>query len=209
MELNKQLLKTKGIYYWECACNVFLAIVWLKFSYVFALNFFETPRLSSVFIALKNTLLAIFYITRRLPKKVSFSFYPWLVAICGTCAPFLFRPTGTEDIFVAQLLQIAGFLIGLHGHLALNRSFGIVPANRGIMNGGPYQYVRHPIYASYILVQGGYVLNQFSSHNLIVFLAGTIFNVLRILQEERLLSEDEKYEEYASKTPWCMIPYLF
>jgi protein-S-isoprenylcysteine O-methyltransferase Ste14 len=209
MKFDKQLLKTKGIYYWECACNAFLAIIWLRFSYIFAVSFLEAPRLSTVLIGFKNTILAVFYITRRLPKKVTFSFYPWLVAVCGTCAPFLFRPTGTEDFFIAQLMQIVGLLIGLHAHLALNRSFGIVPANRGIMNGGPYQYVRHPIYASYILWQGGYVLNQFSSRNLCVFLAGTILNILRILEEERLLCQDESYQEYASKTRWRMIPSLF
>ena len=36
------------------------------------------------------------------------------------------------------------------GKVVLGRSFGLVPANRGIVARGPYLLVRHPIYAGYL-----------------------------------------------------------
>lgn len=209
--LDKERFKIKIVYYWECACNVFVAILWIKFLYVYSWGFVAAPRLSSFLLAFKNSLLAIFYLTRRCPKTVTFSFYPWLVAVCGTCAPFLLRPTGAdfEDYFVYQLIMLIGHLIGLHAHLALNRSFGIVPANRGIVSSGPYKYIRHPIYTGYLITSTGYILNQPSELNLYVYLICAVLNMLRILEEEKLLLKDEQYREFAAKTRWRMLPYIF
>jgi protein-S-isoprenylcysteine O-methyltransferase Ste14 len=35
---------------------------------------------------------------------------------------------------------------------ALGRSFGFVAADRGLRASGPYAMVRHPVYASYLLI---------------------------------------------------------
>jgi protein-S-isoprenylcysteine O-methyltransferase Ste14 len=37
------------------------------------------------------------------------------------------------------------------GKVALGRSFGIAPANRGVGRPRPYGFVRHPIYSGYIV----------------------------------------------------------
>ena len=37
------------------------------------------------------------------------------------------------------------------GKLTLGRSFGLMPANRGVVSSGIYRFVRHPIYAGYLI----------------------------------------------------------
>ena len=40
--------------------------------------------------------------------------------------------------------------------MALGRSFGVAPANRGIVVRGPYSFVRHPIYTGYLITHTGF-----------------------------------------------------
>ena len=93
--------------------------------------------------------------------------------------------------------------------LSLNRSFGIVPANRGIKTGGLYRLVRHPLYLSYVVHQIGYVLNNWSEYNICVFVGATLFQVLRIYREEQFLISDPAYRAYMSRTRSRLIPGLF
>ena len=51
---------------------------------------------------------------------------------------------------LTALISTVGLLFVIAGKITLGRSFGIVPANRGVV-AGPYTLVRHPIYAGYLL----------------------------------------------------------
>ena len=48
-------------------------------------------------------------------------------------------------------LSAVGLCLVIAGKLALGRSFGLVPANRGVVASGPYLLVRHPIYSGYLI----------------------------------------------------------
>jgi protein-S-isoprenylcysteine O-methyltransferase Ste14 len=74
-------------------------------------------------------------------------------------------------------LQLAGLLAAITSLAALGRSFGFVAADRGLKTRGPYGVVRHPLYASYLLIQGGYVLQSLSVPNALVFAFTTACNV--------------------------------
>jgi protein-S-isoprenylcysteine O-methyltransferase Ste14 len=52
---------------------------------------------------------------------------------------------------------------------ALGRSFGFVTADRGVKTRGPHALVRHPVYASCLLIQSGYVMQAVSLRNIAVF----------------------------------------
>jgi protein-S-isoprenylcysteine O-methyltransferase Ste14 len=71
---------------------------------------------------------------------------------------------------------------------------------------GPYTVVRHPMYASYLLLQSGYLLQSFSLRNTAVLLFGSFCNVGRALAEERLLATNKDYLAYRSQVRWRMIP---
>jgi protein-S-isoprenylcysteine O-methyltransferase Ste14 len=93
--------------------------------------------------------------------------------------------------------------------LILRRSFGITPANRGVKITGAYRFVRHPMYAGYLLVHIGVLVVMFSPYNLAVYAIGWTAQILRLLAEERLLGEDPAYRDYMAQVRWRLIPGIF
>ena len=88
-------------------------------------------------------------------------------------------------------------------HLAAN------PTEGGLVTGGPYRYIRHPIYAAFCLFTSAGVAAHWSwSAGLC---GGLVLGsaVLRIFCEESLVAA--RYPEYAlySVTTWRMIPYVY
>ena len=103
---------------------------------------------------------------------------------------------------------------GGHAHqagakLALARSFGIAPANRGIKVSGPYRLMRHPMYAGYLVVHIGVLLMMPLPMNLVIYAIGWSAQVRRILAEEVLLRHDAAYRAYMAEVTWRLIPGLF
>ena len=92
---------------------------------------------------------------------------------------------------------------------ALNRSFGLLPALRGVKTGGLYGWVRHPLYAAYVIIFIGYLINNQSLANVAVILFGITFLVIRIHYEEDLLTQQADYAHYVNKTRWRLIPSVW
>ena len=92
--------------------------------------------------------------------------------------------------------------------LSLRRSFGIVPANRGIRTRGLYNLVRHPLYASELLVVLGIALVNPSAWNLGLFVCACVLQGLRAAAEERFLSVDPAYREYCARVKYRLIPIV-
>jgi protein-S-isoprenylcysteine O-methyltransferase Ste14 len=90
--------------------------------------------------------------------------------------------------------------------LTFGRSFGFVAADRGLVKEGPYAMVRHPIYASYLLLQFGYVLQSISLRNALVMVFASGCNVGRAIVEDRLLATNEEYSSYRSRVRWKLVP---
>ena len=74
------------------------------------------------------------------------------------------------------------------------------------MTRGPYGVVRHPIYASYLLLQSGYLLQSLSVRNALVMLLASGCNVGRARAEERLLASSEQYGAYRTLVRWRLVP---
>jgi protein-S-isoprenylcysteine O-methyltransferase Ste14 len=74
---------------------------------------------------------------------------------------------------------------------------------------GPYAVVRHPVYASYLLIQSGYLLQSISLRNILVMVLASGCNVGRALMEERLLTGSSAYEVYRHRVRWRLIPGLW
>lgn len=194
---------------WELTTNIVVASFFFYFVFMFANVFVSTMRISALLILIKVSLDTTFYLCRKLPQKVSFSFFSWLAAFAGTLTPLLLRPNGNHEFLIGNVVQCTGLFLQIFAILSLNRSFGIVPANRGIKKRGMYRFVRHPLYLTYTVSLIGFVVNNFNFNNTIILFAATIFQILRIFREEEFLMQDTDYKKYAKKTKWRMIPFIF
>ena len=195
---------------WEITVNIVLALMFLRFAVQQGQSVLESWRISTMLLLAKVSTDVIFYLIRKIPSGVSISLYDWTVGIVGTYAIVLFRAEDMgDDLLIGQLLQFGGIGLQVVAMLSLNRSIGIVAANRGIKTGGLYRFVRHPLYLSYVIAFLGYVINHPTSWNIGVYSAAVALWVLRLLAEERFLLKDPEYVEFAGRVRWRLIPGLF
>ncbi|TMJ19383.1 MAG: isoprenylcysteine carboxylmethyltransferase family protein [Alphaproteobacteria bacterium] len=165
----------------------------------------------NMLILVSETLTALLVLVRR-PGPMATSFYAWAIAILGTCAPLLVLPTSNESglpVAVAAGLMVAGLMFSLAAKGFLRRSFGIVAASRGVRRGGPYRLVRHPMYAGYIVTQIGFLLINPSLWNAAVYALSWTMQVMRIGEEEKILSRDAAYRDYQADVRYRLIPGLY
>ena len=156
--------------------------------------------------------VVIAYLVRRPARAVSQRLGDWLLALGGTFGGVLFRPDGAHPhwgLDAGLWFQLLGLAIAVTSFLALGRSFGFAAADRGLVTRGPYAIVRHPIYASYVLLQFGYLLQSISVRNVLVMLFASGCNIGRVLVEERLRSTSEEYASYCRRVRWRLVPGVF
>lgn len=170
----------------------------------------STYRISSLLIVILETLAIFLLLFRTRAKDISFDPYDWAISFAGFLLPTLFRPTlsGQDSIFYSAL-QFVGLFITITGILTLNKSFGLVPANRGLKMNDIYRLVRHPLYLGYLVCAAAYTIQNISYFNIAIFSGFALLQILRIISEERLLSNDALYQEYKKKTSWRMIPFIW
>ena len=113
---------------------------------------------------------------------------------------------------LAISVQVLAFVLFIWARITFGRrSYHLVadPTEGGLVTGGPYRYIRHPIYAAFCLFTSAGAVPHWSwSAGLC---AGLVLGsaVLRISCEETLVAA--RYPEYAqySVTTWRMIPYVY
>ncbi len=167
-------------------------------------------RLTEILLITQGSLLAFFFIFRQRPKATSWHFGDVITSLLGTFAPFLFIPTdAVEPKIVGIILQMIGSSLCVLSLVSLNRSWGVLPAVRIIKVNGMYQLVRHPVYASYLIFNTGYLINHPSFYNICVGVFCFLSQILRIYSEERFLVSDPLYKNYQQKVRWRLIPFIF
>jgi protein-S-isoprenylcysteine O-methyltransferase Ste14 len=134
--------------------------------------------------------------------------YPLIIALIGTGMGLLVIPEGAQLIpeWVSTMLMFTGATIALMAKLFLGRSFGIVPANRGVKDHGVYRWVRHPMYAGYMLNQLSFLLVYFSPYNVAIYAGAWLAFWLRAVEEEKFLEQDQAYRDYRGRVRYRLIP---
>jgi protein-S-isoprenylcysteine O-methyltransferase Ste14 len=156
--------------------------------------------------------VVVAYLIRRPARAVSRRTQDWLLAFGGTFGGVLFRPDGAHPpwgLTAGLWVQLFGLAICVTSFLALGRSFGFVAADRGLIRRGPYAIVRHPIYASYLFLQAGYVLQSVSIRNALVMVFASGCNVGRAIAEDRMLATNDLYEDYRTQVRWRLLPGIW
>jgi protein-S-isoprenylcysteine O-methyltransferase Ste14 len=174
--------------------------------------YLQTHRPLGALLVVEQMWVVVAYLIRRPARTVSRRWGDWALAFGGTFGGVLFRPVGAHPqwgVTTGLVLQVVGLTICVASFLALGRSFGFVAADRGLVRRGPYAVVRHPIYASYLLLQLGYVLQSISLRNIVVMLLASGCNVGRAVVEERVLATNDDYCTYRNKVRWRLIPRVW
>lgn len=162
-------------------------------------------------ILLPEGLVVLFMLLRRRPQAVSTRPWDWFVALAGTAGPMLVTPGGhpiaTPAVSVGVILT--GLVLSVWGKLTLRRSFGLAAANRGVVDTGAYGFVRHPIYAGYVISYVGFLLANLSARNLVIYAVAIALQVIRINAEEAVLGSDPRYAAFMSRVRWRLAPGLY
>jgi protein-S-isoprenylcysteine O-methyltransferase Ste14 len=193
-------------------CTSIFSMLWAAFFATNLRRWGPTGRPVGLATMELELVVAILYLVRRQPIAVSRSPLAWVAAAAGGFGMLLARPAydpigGLEPLYVA--LQFAGMVVALLTLLKLGRSFGIVAANRGLTTTGPYGIVRHPLYLGYVATMTGYLFENPSPPNLLVFGAVGVAQVVRIGQEERCLDADPDYRAYRQRVRFRLLPYVY
>ena len=171
--------------------------------------YLQSHRLIGAAFFVEQMWVVVAYLIRRPARTASRRLGDWLLAFGGTFAGVLFRPDGAHPqwgLTMGLTVQLVGLAICVTSFLALGRSFGFVAADRGLVRRGPYAIVRHPIYASYVLLQFGYLLQSISLRNALVMLVASGCNVGRAVAEDRVLATNKDYDAYRRRVRWRLLP---
>jgi protein-S-isoprenylcysteine O-methyltransferase Ste14 len=90
--------------------------------------------------------------------------------------------------------------------VTLGKQFGVRPALRGLVTGGPYRLVRHPLYLSYVIAAIGFNLQVWNLATLLLVLLSWAAMVYRIVSEERVLARDATWPSYVASVRYRLIP---
>jgi protein-S-isoprenylcysteine O-methyltransferase Ste14 len=193
----------------DLAERLFVALLAIPFAVAFSLAVSDHPQYAH---GATSEMLQVILVLIRRPGQVAATPYAFFIAIMGMALPLFIRPAGGVALAPGALtaaIMSGGLLLNIVAKLFLNRSFGIVAANRGVKRGGPYRLVRHPMYAGYIVSEFGFLLASFTWFNLAIYGTAWLFQLLRIQEEERWLMKDELYRNFAATTRWRLVPGLY
>jgi protein-S-isoprenylcysteine O-methyltransferase Ste14 len=173
-------------------------------------NYVATQKLSSLFYLVFEITIILFLLVRKIPREVSNNFEDWLYAVSGTLSSLLFRPLeNPHESNVLVAMQLVGMFVSYAGLVSLNKSLGIVPANRGIKQGGIFKYIRHPLYAGYIITYFAFCLQNPTTYNALILAIFVGLTLSRIKREERFLLQDASYAAYTQKVKWRILPLVW
>jgi protein-S-isoprenylcysteine O-methyltransferase Ste14 len=176
-------------------------------------DFLRTGHVTGLLLLVGESLVVVLTILRRPATTVDRSAIAAVVTTVALAGPALLRAAdGQTPLASDQLTAVVsgiGLVLVVMGKMTLGRSFGIVPANRGVVVRGPYSFVRHPIYTGYLITHASFVVAHPTPWNLSVILIADVALILRALMEERVLSGDAAYQQYCRRVAWHLVPGVF
>jgi protein-S-isoprenylcysteine O-methyltransferase Ste14 len=191
------------------------AVVVLVFGH-FAFVMLTTPSgpagLLSLVLLVSESLPVFLILTRRQSTAHSEKAGDWFLSLTGTILPLLAVPVAGGALVSPGLcgaIMLVGLYVQISAKVILGRSFGLIPANRGIKVAGPYRIVRHPMYAGYTILHMGFLLGFPSFWNIVLYSTELTIQLARLLREELLLNEDQNYRAYAARVRYRLIPLIF
>ena len=195
----------------EFAARAFISSLFVVLAMRIGAEFLRTGHVTGLLLLVSEILVVVLTAVRRPAAIIDRSWRTRLVAAASIVGIPLIRPVGdalVPDVYTA-VLSGAGLLIIIAGKATLGRSFGLMPAHRGLVSTGIYGWVRHPIYAGYILTHVAFLIAHPAMWNVVLLVASDLSLLLRACYEERTLARDEAYVEYMHRVRWRVAPGIF
>ncbi len=161
----------------------------------------------SLLLAAQAGLVLVLLMTREVAGKDASM--GWRVLAWGSALlPLTLMGGGRPliPIWASGLAASLGLAFSLWALWTLRRSFGIAPADRGLIMGGPYRIMRHPAYAGELMSVVAFVLGSFLIVNTVILFVLIVTLILRMFQEERVI---QGYSDYAGDVRWRLVPGLW
>ncbi len=124
-------------------------------------DFLRTQRITGLLLLVSESLVVVLTVMRRRALLVDTSAAALAITAIALVGPPLLRTGNAPGLLpdaLTALISGAAICLVIAGKITLGRSFGIVPANRGVVDKGPYLLVRHPIYAGYLVSHLAFVM---------------------------------------------------
>jgi protein-S-isoprenylcysteine O-methyltransferase Ste14 len=187
--------------------GLFLALAWRLGS-----DFVQTGRLTDLLLLVGESLVVVLTSLRRYATAVDRRAIVRAVTAASLASPFLIRPGppgGLISESASAGVAAIGLLMIIAGKLSLGYSFGFLPAHRGLVQGGLYRFVRHPIYVGYLLTHGPFLLSHPTIWNAVVIAVGDAALIARACYEEQTLARDPAYGRYCQRVRWRLVPGVY
>jgi protein-S-isoprenylcysteine O-methyltransferase Ste14 len=175
-------------------------------------NFLETGHVTGLLLLTSESLVVVLTLLRRRTGLVDRSAAGVVMTAMSMTGPYMVRAGSVAPLLsdsVTASVSMLGLLLVIVGKVSLGRSFGIAPANRGVVMSGPYLLVRHPIYAGYLVTHVAFLVSQPGTWNIAVLGLADAALVARALIEERVLRADADYQSYCQRVGWHFVPGVF
>jgi protein-S-isoprenylcysteine O-methyltransferase Ste14 len=169
-------------------------------------------NLDAALLVISESLGVFLILTRRFATTISTHPLDWALSLIAVNAPLLAAPAAASTFIPSQIattVMFAGMIIQISAKAALWRSYGLIPANRGVKISGPYRFVRHPMYAGYTLTHIGFLLGFPSLQNSLLFFTVFLIEIARLMREELILNRDPLYRDFATRVHCRLIPGVF
>lgn len=154
-------------------------------------------------------IMAVMCFARFVPRSATVNLGTLIASGAMLLLPCFMRPMNPSTgamLTTGLLLELFGVILTQVARIYMGRSFGILPANRGVVSNGPFRYVRHPIYLGWLILSIGYTMSYSSSRNVLLIVVALPFMVWRIDQEETHLSADPEYRGYMDRVRFRLWP---
>ncbi|MDQ3213842.1 MAG: DUF1295 domain-containing protein [Acidobacteriota bacterium] len=178
----------------------------------FGADFLSTGRMTGLLLLVSELLVVVMTVRRRSAASMDRSVRARLLTLVSMMGPLMLRPAQVAAIIPGALtvaVSAVGLAVVIAGKMSLGRSFGLIPANRGVVSSGLYRLVRHPIYMGYLVTHAAFVAANPSAWNVVIIVAADVALLARAVCEEAILGTDPKYRAYQETVRWRVCPGLF
>jgi protein-S-isoprenylcysteine O-methyltransferase Ste14 len=196
----------------DLAAKILIVTLFSSMAMRLAQDAARTGHVTGMLLVASEALVVVLTMVRRPAGSVDRTLQARLLTAFSTFGPPLVRPMSGAAIApesVTIAIAAIGLMIVVLGKLSLGRSFGLSPANRGVVSTGMYRFMRHPIYLGYLITHVGFVVANPADWNLVVLAAADLALMFRAVREEQTLAQDPAYRSYMQRVRWRVIPGVF